>query len=335
MALSSEKLNNLFSKYKKWVSENPQLVSDVETTAKWVSYFIAGRLSNSTVTSELIYSLSNILVLFNDRIIEKANTVNWRSDGNGDRIKVFLTTLEYCEVFIELSAKSLWGQRGKWFIIVVVQVVKSIARYLLLKQYSEEIIRVPAIPQLNRKKLEEVAATQPTDDYYVSQSAFFFKLKRSGRVIRKIEGAPPLHLRTWKPLDTGTKRGVLNTPELSNAEILYIAKPLIHLGAIRVFGYKSWKSYSLALLCDLASIRIYYNNRHLLNKQQKLELSRRCVNLLLYLMRSPFYERATEKRLLSFLTSLGNNIPLLKMICNPLAQYIPQWQDTYFYMWPT
>lgn len=213
---------------------------------------------------------------------------------------------------------------------------------------------MPAIPQLNRKKLEEVAATQPTDDYYVSQSAFFFKLKRSGRVIRKIEGAPPLHLRTWKPLDTGTKRGVLNTPELSNAEILYIAKPLIHLGAIRVFGYKSWKSYSLALLCDLArwvdslvvqlkrfnqsfldSIRIYYNNRHLLNKQQKLELSRRCVNLLLYLMRSPFYERATEKRLLSFLTSLGNNIPLLKMICNPLAQYIPQWQDTYFYMWPT
>lgn len=36
-------LPELFSKYKKWVSDHPQMASDFETTVKWVSYFIAGK----------------------------------------------------------------------------------------------------------------------------------------------------------------------------------------------------------------------------------------------------------------------------------------------------
>lgn len=35
-------VKELFQAYKKFVSENPQTISDLETTAKWISYFIAG-----------------------------------------------------------------------------------------------------------------------------------------------------------------------------------------------------------------------------------------------------------------------------------------------------
>lgn len=84
-----------------------------------------GRISSSTVISELIYSLSNLLVLFNDRIIEKSNLPSDRiRDSTENFVVLLLTRLEYCEVFIELSAKKVWGETGRWFIIVVIQFIK-------------------------------------------------------------------------------------------------------------------------------------------------------------------------------------------------------------------
>lgn len=37
-----EQVKQFYEAYKKFVSENPQTISDLETTAKWISYFVAG-----------------------------------------------------------------------------------------------------------------------------------------------------------------------------------------------------------------------------------------------------------------------------------------------------
>lgn len=36
-------VTDLYESYKKFVSENPQFVADIETSIKWASYFIAGK----------------------------------------------------------------------------------------------------------------------------------------------------------------------------------------------------------------------------------------------------------------------------------------------------
>lgn len=35
-------LPEIYASYKTWISQNPQFASECETSAKWISYFIAG-----------------------------------------------------------------------------------------------------------------------------------------------------------------------------------------------------------------------------------------------------------------------------------------------------
>jgi peroxin-16 len=88
----------------------------------FLAFFCIGRINTSNVLSELVYSLSNLLVLFNDHIIH--NTRRRDTIGSGETLKTWLTVLDYSEVFIEVSARRLWGEKGKWLTAVVLQILK-------------------------------------------------------------------------------------------------------------------------------------------------------------------------------------------------------------------
>ncbi|EDW70422.1 peroxisomal membrane protein PEX16 [Drosophila virilis] len=334
-----DQLKGLLKSYEAWVAKNPDVVGDFETTAKWVSYFVAGRISNSNVLSELVYTLSNMLVFYNDRIIDKARGANENAvirlqSGLCYRLKVTLTTLEYCEVFIEISARRLFGQTGKWLVIALIQVLKAAGRLFLLKHSTSDIITSPPIAALNRRALSK--ERKPEASVAQSEHSITFQLKRSGRLIRKVEGAPPIQYRDFKlHVDNADAAKTQIPRELLQAEYLYIAKPLIHLTAMGLFGQRSWKQYMIALSLDLYSVYLYRQHRHLMSKQQKLELSRRCINLLYFLVRSPFYDNYSKTRIERILGFVGQHVPLVKLVAGPLREYIPQWQNTYFYLWST
>lgn len=247
-----------------------------------------------------------------------------------------MTTLEYIEVFIEYSSKRAWGENGRWFFIVILQLTKFIGRVILTYHYKNTFVQNPPIPALDRKKIIKNVIDGPVDEYG-NTGSISFTLKRSGRVVRKVEGAPPVYMRNWKSPVSSIENNQTCHNDNSNrvAEILYICKPLIHLGSVGLFGYNSWKSWASSLILDLFSLRLYHINRSSLTKEQRVELSRRCVCLLLYLMRSPFYDRFTGNKITALLNSLQKNIPIAKAICSPIESYIPQWQNTYFYMWST
>ncbi|XP_017003920.2 peroxisomal membrane protein PEX16 [Drosophila takahashii] len=341
-----DSLKDMLKAYEAWVARNPDVVGDFETTAKWVSYFIAGRISSSNVLSELVYTLSNMLVFYNDRIIERArnareNSVIQLQSKLCYRLKVTLTTLEYSEVFIEISARRLFGQSGKWLVIALIQAFKAAGRFFILKHSTSDIITSPPIASLNRRALgkqrKSSADEQSSSDLLQqSQHSITFQLKRSGRVIRKVEGAPPLQYRDLKLHIDHNEAAKTQIPrKLLQAEYLYISKPLIHLAAMGLFGQRSWKQYAVALSIDLYSIHLYRQHRDLMSKQQKLELSRRCINILYFLVRSPFYDSFTKTRLERILDFVASSVPIAKMVAAPLKDYIPTWQSTYFYLWST
>ncbi|XP_063233294.1 peroxisomal membrane protein PEX16 [Bacillus rossius redtenbacheri] len=328
-------IQDLFRSYRNWVCVNPKQASDVEAFAKYVSYFIAGRINDSTIPSELVYSLSNLLVFFNDRMIQKARR---EAPGSVDRLKTWLTVVEYVEVFVEITTRRLFGEKGRWIVIVCLQLLKCVGRLALVFQHGELVTQTPAIPPLMRDGAPDVSEL---DEKLQVQSAAF-TLRRSGRVIRRVEMAPPIRSRAWKPLRLPAacreSKTVMDeeTSFRSIAECLYIIKPIAHLCLMSVHGQKSWKPWLMSLVMDIVSLHTHRKRtRSSLSRRQQLELSRRLVALVLYALRSPFYEAHTEQRLVRALNCLGRSVPLVGALVGPLAHYLPLWQDTYFYIWST
>lgn len=214
--------------------------------------------------------------------------------------------------------------------------MKCIGRLVLILKHKNRISQTPAIQHLDRKNLFK---RQPGENELAPEfenSSITLKLKRSGKTIRKVSQTPPLYARSFVPppdeLEPTDRFGALNHKAIKNAELVYILKPMIHLGAVGIYGYKSWKSFFLSMFLDCFSIYQYYKYRNFMTKDQKKELSRRCVNMLLYILRSPFYDKYSSDKIDSFMRAMSKNIPFAKLIVEPYRTYIPSYQDTYFYM---
>ncbi|XP_020706267.2 peroxisomal membrane protein PEX16 [Athalia rosae] len=323
-----------FEEYKNWVTSNPQLVGDIESTVKWLSYFTAGRINNSTLMSELVYSMSNLLVLFNDRLINAKTQIETELSESHSKIRIWLTVLEYSEVLLEISATKLWGETGKWLIIVLLQAFKTLMRLVLVYFYKERVTQNPPIPPLKREKIPENIDSIEKEG---------FSLKRSRKVIRKVHSGGYSHFRTWAPLPPlGTKEREISTNlsprrKMILAETLYILKPLLHLGCMSISGRNHWKPWFISLILDLTSLNMYNSETKAVpvQKEEFEEISRRQVALLLYILRSPFYDNYSRVKIYALLELLSKNLPLARMVTEPILKYLPHWQSTYFYMWST
>ncbi|XP_076180564.1 peroxisomal biogenesis factor 16 [Ptiloglossa arizonensis] len=317
--------------YKKWVIENPQLLAELEKTIQYLSYF-TGPLHNSTFTLEFIHSLSNLIVLFNDLLMCSGKCMHLKFPQFESKLKIWLTIVEYTETLFEISAKKLWGQSGKWFIIIVIQIFKTVLRLLVIHVYKERMVKSPPIQPLNRDMLNEL------NDEKLKEG---FTLKRSGTVVRSIRSTKSIHMRTWESLSSvDSNNDNLNVSTTSEkkfilAESLYIMKPLFHLGCISVTGEKQWLPWVLSFVIDLVSLKMFNNEEKTVSfsKEDEDELNRRRLALLLYVLKSPFYDKCSRLRIYAALTALSTKVPFAKLVAEPMKQYLPYWQSTYFYMW--
>lgn len=127
--------------------------------------------------------------------------------------------------------------------------------------HKETIIQHPPIPPLPRRAVQAGGSQYDPSVSEVAQAqldAISFTLRRSGRLMRKIDSSPPVTARTWKGLETSAYYDNEQTLEQALAgrqlvaETIYILKPVVHLGSVACFGEKAWKPWIVALLMDLS-----------------------------------------------------------------------------------
>ncbi|XP_029346854.1 peroxisomal membrane protein PEX16-like [Acyrthosiphon pisum] len=165
------------------------------------------------------------------------------------------------------------------------------ARLYLLHVHKLHILESPPIQPLDRKSVG-LKCNDALDGVITLPS---------GRTLRKLDHAPPMNRRTWEAppradrLSGGIPSGTLSDRHIV-AETMYIMKPIVHLGSMCVFGEKSWKPWLISITIEYISLQRLKSFKNL-TPQQRLVLSKRSLNLVMYLVRSPFFENYSEKHI--------------------------------------
>lgn len=83
------------------------------------------------------------------------------------------------------------------------------------------------------------------------------------------------------------------------------------------------------------SLKIFtrYASKALFSKEEEEELVRRRLSLLLYILRSPFYDKYSRVKINALLDALSTSVPFANLLTNVVKKNLPYMQSMYFYMW--
>lgn len=336
------------------VIDDPEKVAKLESALSITSFILPGSFKSSDVVSEFVYFATKMLALLHDLIYRrKFAQIHEFLWTDKTYLESILTVIEYTEAFLEIGATRLWGEPGKWLLTFTLQILKATLKIVLLFYYNSGMQNSPSLAFVREKVQHEKMPREAQTEEEAMELAWkevslsakkceIWSGRRSGRAVRSLNSAPLKGFRDWKlPKKQAAedeqgvsyfKRSTDLKPTEKFAELAYILKPISHLLTMFACGENSWKPWLLSLAIDLSSLH-HLQSKQTLHKHERDEILRRKATLLIYLLRSPFYDNYSKSKISSLLDGLARWIPGMRLVSTPLKEYLPVWQRMYSHNW--
>ncbi|KAF2633237.1 peroxisomal membrane protein pex16 [Macroventuria anomochaeta] len=353
--------------YSDFITKNSSAVSQIESALRSLTYIIPGRFRESEIASESLHCGVQCLSLYHDSLLAKAMaqmpgtrrqpltphhryTKFWTEKSpTYKRIATVLQLIQYTELLWEMAAKRK-GEKMRWRVVVLLEVIKAVCRLLLLRLTNSRPLLSPPLPQreIDPSSLEDSSASADGMDTPPSErsvEAENWTMPRTGLSMPSLPDSSDISSYLLSKVltadDIKPPKALLHRVSGKGelAEALYILRPVAYALAMQHFrgDRKSWRPW-------LIGVSIEYGARQLAKKdfQERLagglrgltglereELKKRAWALGWWTMRSAFYENITKSWIHAITRKLMSK-PLLDIAGGVIEDYEFLWDQYYF-----
>jgi peroxin-16 len=338
--------------YGDFIAKNQSSVTQIESALRSLTYIIPGRFRDAELASESLHSSIQLLSMYHDTLLTRAisklpgmprqqtphnrYTKFWIQRSTFyRRIATLLSMIQYTELLWEMAAKRK-GERVRWRVVVILEVIKAICRLCLLKITNSRPLITPPLPE--REVIPEEAKSEDTQEDEYSDEGFQegprevkeYRMKRTGLSLPALPNPSDISSyllsRVLTADDIKAPSSLLNTVNGSAqlAEWLHILQPVIYsIAMARNRDKRNWQPWLLGLSIEYAA-RQLRNEGYRTTTLEKSEWSSRGYKMGMWAMRGAFYENVTK----GLLHATSQRLPSL--ISGILEDYLYLWDGYYF-----
>ncbi|KAE8454406.1 hypothetical protein EG329_000028 [Mollisiaceae sp. DMI_Dod_QoI] len=351
--------SKFLSLYSDFIAKNQSSVTQIESALRSLTYIIPGRFRDAELASESLHSSIQLLSMYHDTLLTRAisklpgmpraqsphnrYTKFWMlKSGMYRKVATLLAVVQYTELLWEMTAKRK-GEKIRWRVVVIIEIVKAVCRFLLLRITNSRPLVTPALPEREVIPEENAEEEEEFDDEgYVGSEASGpgsggrriepkeYKMKRTGLSLPVLPNprdiSSYLLSRVLTADDIKAPSALLNKVNGSAqlAEILHILQPVIYAIAMSRSKEKSnWQPWLLGLSIEYAARQLRKDGLRTTALERE-QWSKRGWAMGWWAMRGAFYENVTK----GFLHKTSEKLPSL--IAGVLDDYLYLWDGYYF-----
>ncbi|KAG0748275.1 hypothetical protein G6F57_003731 [Rhizopus arrhizus] len=341
--------------YEDFLLKNASQITSIETSLRTLTYILPGRFQDAELASQALYAALNLIGLYHNHIIRKAAQEHpaaveesafnkyihfWssRSKLNATASNL-LSVMSYTQVLVEMAVLKKLGKKKQWECIAYLEGLKVLLRLFLYQSTEQRMTLSPTHLQ------RDIDPQTLTDESALAKEEGWVGKRTGIRVQRMADcvqftGEPKRHADvtdfllsrrlTAEMLRKPDQMVVIQKNISKLGELLYILRPFLYVLALLKYGRRSWKPWLVSLMIELLSNAALKKGYMKMMPLEKQEYERRLKLLFFNLMRGVFYLRITRPRLERFCNKTEDK-PILSMVSTIIREYLPLWEDIYFY----